>query len=380
MSRPKKAKNWATSVGTYGATVRVSELRPGGNLYLIWLDAAGKQRKKSLGHRDRARGKELALRLAAEPQAGASPLERVPLTIGRLISHYAAEGFHGRKPKYKREALRRLALWREVVGADFEVDRFTHAMVQQTLAQLRMGRLTPSRNQKVSATTCWHYFVALNTALNFATRTRDERGELLLSRNPLHGFRTPKNVSPRQPVATDDYFVALYEAYPHSQFRLALVLALETGHRIGAILQLKWEDVSLESHPSAPYGRIRWRAEADKISNEHTVPISARANEALRTAKALADGGSWVFPSAKNATAPVGRFIARDWLRRAERAAGIEHESGRGWHSFRRRFASRRKHLPDVDVAFAGGWKDTATMKRSYQKADPEGVLAVVNA
>ena len=39
--------------------------------------------------------------------------------------------------------------------------------------------------------------------------------------------------------------------------------------------------------------------------------------------------------------------------------------------SYRRLFASERKHLPDVDLMRAGGWRDLATMKRSYQQADP---------
>src|SRR5687768_16473438 len=47
-------------------------------------------------------------------------------------------------------------------------------------------------------------------------------------------------------------------------------------------------------------------------------------------------------------------------------------------HSFRRGWASARKHLPDVDVAAVGGWKDTATMKRCYLHAEPVGVLRVV--
>jgi hypothetical protein len=37
-----------------------------------------------------------------------------------------------------------------------------------------------------------------------------------------------------------------------------------------------------------------------------------------------------------------------------------------------------RKHLPDVDVAKAGGWRDLATMKQSYQQPDPATVLRVV--
>jgi hypothetical protein len=40
-----------------------------------------------------------------------------------------------------------------------------------------------------------------------------------------------------------------------------------------------------------------------------------------------------------------------------------------GYHSYRRLFVER-KHQPDVDVMRAGGRRDLATMKRSYEQAD----------
>ena len=46
--------------------------------------------------------------------------------------------------------------------------------------------------------------------------------------------------------------------------------------------------------------------------------------------------------------------------------------------SYRRLFASERKHLPDVDLMRTGGWRDLATMKRSYQQADPATTLRVI--
>lgn len=48
-------------------------------------------------------------------------------------------------------------------------------------------------------------------------------------------------------------------------------------------------------------------------------------------------------------------------------------------HPYRRLWASERRHMPDIDVAAAGGWKDTRSLKLSYQQADPATVLKVVN-
>ena len=42
------------------------------------------------------------------------------------------------------------------------------------------------------------------------------------------------------------------------RFHVALVLAHETGHGIGAIRQLRWSDINLEG------GAIWWRAEHEK--------------------------------------------------------------------------------------------------------------------
>jgi hypothetical protein len=39
---------------------------------------------------------------------------------------------------------------------------------------------------------------------------------------------------------------------------------------------------------------------------------------------------------------------------------------------------TEREHLPDVDVAQAGGWHSINTMKRAYQQADDAGALDAV--
>ena len=72
------------------------------------------------------------------------------------------------------------------------------------------------------------------------------------------------------------------------------------------------------------------------------------------------------------------RHLADKWLRKAEKLAGLEPLKGSLWHAYRRKWGSERKHLPDVDVAAAGGWKDIMSLKRSYQQADADNILSVV--
>ena len=73
------------------------------------------------------------------------------------------------------------------------------------------------------------------------------------------------------------------------RLELALILANETGHLLGALRHLRWSDVDLDA------GRIRWRAEHDKIGFEHATPISPVLSDALsapiRRAKFRAGGG-----------------------------------------------------------------------------------------
>lgn len=64
----------------------------------------------------------------------------------------------------------------------------------------------------------------------------------------------------------------------------------------------------------------------------------------------------------------------------AERLAGVPKQEGGLWHPYRREWATERKHLPDVDVAAAGGWSDTTSLKTAYQHADPETMYTVVTS
>jgi integrase len=81
----------------------------------------------------------------------------------------------------------------------------------------------------------------------------------------------------------------------------ALVLANETGHRIGAIRKLRWSDVDLKAK------RVTWRAEDDKIGMEHSPPLSAKPVKVLEAAwrKRAAIGDGWVLPSPENAKEPA---------------------------------------------------------------------------
>lgn len=155
----------------------------------------------------------------------------------------------------------------------------------------------------------------------------------------------------------------------------ALTLAEATGRRLGAIRQLRWDDVDLNR------STIRWRAETDKKGKEWVIPIPASLAEELKTFRLKMGGGfgGLIFPSAFNSTKPVTRDSFGHLLAAAERKAKLPKLDGSLWHAYRRAWATTRKGLPVVDVAAAGGWSDIGTLMKCYQQADDVTLLEVMS-
>lgn len=75
----------------------------------------------------------------------------------------------------------------------------------------------------------------------------------------------------------------------------------------------------------------------------------------------------------------MARRLANDWLGKAEVLADVPKQNGGLWHPFGRKWATERKHLPDVHVAAVGGWAELRSLKRAYQQADQDTMLQVVH-
>ena len=194
------------------------------------------------------------------------------------------------------------------------------------------------------------------------------RGCLLLDRNPLKGLRKPREKNPARVVLSEDEYRALLGVSRQVgwRFHVALVLAHETGHRIGAIRKLRWEDIDFEGR------EVRWRAEHEKTGYEHITPLTDEALAALEEARRMGagTGNAPVLPSSKDATRCMHRVSAFQWWKKAQALAGLEPKPRRGWHSLRRKFASDLMDLPLKVLCELGGWKDAQTMLRCYQRPD----------
>ena len=150
------------------------------------------------------------------------------------------------------------------------------------------------------------------------------------------------------------------------RFGVALVLAHETGHRIGAIRQLRWDDVDIEG------GEITWPQSTEKTGYAHTTAITPEAVAALRRARERNPGigAAWVLTAPRDASKPCSRFLVNSWWEQAELKAGLEVVPGLRWHSLRRKFATDLKDVPLPDLCALGGWKTSHTILECYQQPD----------
>jgi hypothetical protein len=89
-------------------------------------------------------------------------------------------------------------------------------------------------------------------------------------------------------------------------------------------------------------------------------------------------GDTPLFHATGKQTRAVHKVLAGYWMRSAEKKAKLAHVERGGWHMLRRLWSSERRHLPATDVAAAGGWRSIQVMRDSYQHADGETVLSVV--
>jgi integrase len=436
-----KRKAWSKVITHAGVEVRIFERSPGGPLWrevkmerVVSDNGTAYTRKdrRSLGHKNRTQAademKDLCERLATARLTGIVP---ETLTLGMLFKLYTTHRLPSLSPDRQQYSRACVAMFTEAWGADQLVADIGQQHVDGFVRMRRLAELVPpalkpredgqkrGRGYRRAAPvrdgtlhsnlTGW-----LSPVFNWGMRFK-VNGKRLLAANPLHDCTVPVEKTPRRPIASHARYLATQghaDAVDASgRLRCVLALARYTGRRESAICQLRASDVLLSAErvrqalaaegmderlaEHMPHGAIRWGEQTDKEGLLFVTALSATARGELDRylKKNPRVGAVPLFPapprkSKKKAQQsakpepekPITRFRAAEMLIEAERRAQQPKLERGAYHAYRRLWASERKHLPDVDVAAAGGWKDAETMKKSYQQPDPATMLRVINA
>ncbi len=374
MARTKRSRR-SYGAGEWGRNrVRVFPDPKTGLFQVEWREN-GRRLTRSLGHRDWTRAKkqadEFAAGFASPDLNGKAEAEPEPLTLGTLFDSYGEEVTPTKGERSRQHDRTTLEMFLRFFGRDREAETLSQRDWDRFIGARRAGRIGIS-GKPVSNRTIAYDLACLMAVLNWAERSKDERGRPMLERNPLKGLRKPREKNPTRVVLTEEEYRALLKVSRQVdwRFRVALVLAHETGHRIGAIRKLQWLDIDFEGEA------VRWRAKNEKTGYEHTTPVTAEALAALEEARALSagTGDGPVLPAPTDASRCVGRSLVGYWWKKAQKLAALEPKRGRGWHSLRRKFASDLMNVPLKVLCELGGWKEAQTILQCYQRAD-EGQL-----
>jgi len=369
MARTKRSRH-SYGAGEWGRNrVRIFPDPKTGLFQIEWREN-GRRLSRSLKHRDWARAKRQADQFAAgfiDAPNGEAETKPEPLTLEMLFEIYGEEvtptkGAHTRG--HDRAAM---LMFLRFFGRNRDPATLSRRDWDRFIRARRAGRIGPS-GKPVSDRTVEYDLKFLIAVLNWAAKSRDERGRLLLDSNPLKGLRTPTEKNPTRVVLAEEESRALLKVSHRVdwRFHVALVLAHETGHRIGAIRQLRWSDINFEG------GMILWRAEHDKSDDGHVTPVTAEALSALSEAPGPVPlaGKAPLLPAPRNPVAAVGAARLHAWWQKAQILAGLDPMPGRGWHSLRRKFASDLMDQPLKVLCELGGWKTAKTVLQCYQRPD----------
>ena len=379
MAKAKLAR-WAYSTGEKGKN-RVRAFEKGAIILLEYFTredptATPVRKRVSLGHRDRAQAKIKADELAARLRGLGAPQASTTTLHALFYNWYLKEVTPGKAPGTQRHDETCAEMFCRCFGENRKPNTLNARDWQKFIRDRRAGIIRPlslgeKPVRKVGDRQIRYDLKLLVAVLNFATVARDDHDVPLLVHNPLKGLAYPSGENPRRPVLDQERYLKMRAKAPqvHALCEALLVMAHETGHRAGAVRQLRWSDVDLEKR------LVMWRAETDKIAFAHQTPLSEDAVSILGRLRRSSPkiGDCWIFPSPTNADRPLPREVATDWWREAEKLAELEHVPGMGFHSARRKFANDLKPTTNLrDLAYMGGWKSPVTLLTVYQQPDLE--------
>ncbi len=271
MARTKRSRR-SYGAGEWGRNrVRVFPDPKTGIFQIEWREN-GRRLTRSLRHRDWARAKRQADEAAAgfavlEPN-GKAEAEPEPLTLGTLFEMYGEEVTPTKGERTRRRDRVASAMFLDFFGRDRRPATLSQRDWDRFIQARRAGRAGRSGQPVGNRTIAWD-LTFLMTMLNWAARSRDEQGNLLLDSNPLKGLRKPREKNPNRVVLTEDEYRALLKVSRQVGWRFHVALVPRARNR-----------APHRCHPKAQVAGHRLRGQ------DHPMEGGAR-EDGLRTRHAL---------------------------------------------------------------------------------------------
>ena len=206
---------------------------PKTGLFQVEWRENGRRLTRSLGHREWVRAKkqadEFARGLVGPNLNGKAEVEPEPLSLGGLFDIYCEEvtltkGWHSRG-----HDLAATHMFLRFFGRNRDPATLSQRDWDRFIRERRAGRIGPSR-RPVSDRTVEYDLKFLVAVLNWAARSRDERGRPMLDRNPLKGLRKPTEKNPSRVVLGEDEYRVLLKVAPWVDWRFHLAFVLAHGN------------------------------------------------------------------------------------------------------------------------------------------------------
>ena len=236
MARTKRSRR-SYGAGEWGRNrVRVFPDAKTGLYQIEWREN-GRRLTRSLGHRDwvwaKRQADEFAAGFVAPDLNGKAEAEPEPLTLEKLFEIYGEEVTPTKAETSQRSDRAATRMFLRFFGRGRSPETLSQRDWDRFIRARRSGKVGPS-GRPVSNRTIEHDLKFLIAVLNWAAKSRDERGEFLLAPNPLRGLRTPTEKNPTRVVLSEEEYQTLLGVSREVdwRFHVALVLAHETGQQI----------------------------------------------------------------------------------------------------------------------------------------------------
>lgn len=306
---------------------------PVGDLVRIYLrgqswwanyQLAGRQRRKSLGTRNKKEARRLALLLEADLLQGRHRDRPDPPTVDEVVAAYLDH------LRAERRAAKTLAKYVQVLGRLCGVLRDRRAA---SICNLDLRAVDAYRKARVEAgaapKTIYTEVVIARQLVKFAL----SRG--LIAEDPLRGLRLGKPKPTSQPCWTSEEVERILAASPDN-YRVALIVLADSGMRAGELVHLAWDDVDVARNLLRIRPKEGW---TPKTGDQRAIPMSPRVRATL---EALPRDARWVFTSRPSRKYPAGgrRMSDRRMLTALKRVLGNLGLPGH-LHTFRHAFISK---------------------------------------